>query len=298
MSHEYSNNIDIEENLHVYYISFDLGDNGYQQAKDKFYNELFNDIPAFAFGPSILREKESQNSPVEVVREAFHNFYSIKELKDANTDYLNSKVTEDKYIKRGEFGELMLYHLLHEYFDADALISKIYFKDSNGAVAHGFDAVHLDPKNKIIWLGESKLYKDASNAISALADDVKNHFNSNFFTSEFQVISNRANDNKLPCDEFVSKLLDPNTKTLDKLANINICLFAGFENKHLKNNNYNDFKETIEQEIKELNTKLKKSISSHPWIEHMNIYLLTFPLDCKKDFVSSLHQKLKGAQQI
>jgi len=42
---------------------------------------------------------------------------------------LDSKSTEDKYIKRGEFGELLLYHLLHEYFGADALISKIYFKD-------------------------------------------------------------------------------------------------------------------------------------------------------------------------
>ena len=39
------------------------------------------------------------------------------------------KNTEDKYLKRGEFGELMLYHLLHEYFNADALISKIYFKE-------------------------------------------------------------------------------------------------------------------------------------------------------------------------
>jgi len=50
--------------------------------------------------------------------------------------------------------------------------------------------------------------------------------------------------------------------------------------------------------VKRLNEKMNSLLSKHQWIERLNIYLLTFPLDNKREFVSSLHQKLKGAQQI
>ena len=52
------------------------------------------------------------------------------------------------------------------------------------------------------------------------------------------------------------------------------------------------------EEVKRLNEKMNSLLSKHQWIERLNIYLLTFPLDNKREFVSSLHQKLKGAQQI
>ena len=246
MSHKHTKNIEISDNLHIYYIDFDLLDNGYGQVKDKFYSELFDDIP----------------------------------------------------IKRGEFGELLLYHLLHEYFGADALISKIYFKDSVGGVAHGFDAVHVDTSRRILWLGESKLYKNSSTAINELANDVMNHFNVNFFESEFQIITNRVHDTKINCDDYIIKLLNPETKILDKLADINVCLFAAFESNSLLNFNKNNFEQTLMEEVKRLNEKMNSLLSKHQWIERLNIYLLTFPLDNKREFVSSLHQKLKGAQQI
>ncbi len=118
--------------------------------------------------------------------------YSIKEIQEASREYLDSKYTEDKYIKRGEFGELLLYHILHEYFGTDTLISKIYFRDSAGGVAHGFDAVHVDPNEQIIWLGESKLYKNPDTAIHELASDVVKHFNVDFLDSEFISLINVA----------------------------------------------------------------------------------------------------------
>ena len=282
MSHNHTTNIEISDNLHIYYINFDLLDNGYGQVKDKFYNELFDDIPAFAFGTDVMNRKIGEIGLVPTVREAMKKIYSIKEIQEASREYLDSKSTEDKYIKRGEFGELLLYHLLHEYFGADALISKIYFKDSVGGVAHGFDAVHVDTSRQILWLGESKLYKNSSTAIDELVNDVINHFNINFFDSEFQII----------------KLLNPETKILDKLAGINVCLFAAFESNSLLNFNKNNFEETLMEEARKLNDKMKNVLSEHPWIKHLNIYLLTFPLDNKREFVSSLHQKLKGAQQI
>ena len=167
-----------------------------------------------------------------------------------------------------------------------------------GGVAHGFDAVHVDASRQILWLGESKLYKNSSTAINELAKDVINHFNVNFFESEFQIITNRVHDTKINCDDYIIKLLNPETKILDKLASINICLFAGFESNNLLNFNKNNFEETLMEEVKRLNDKMNSLLSKHPWIERLNIYLLTFPLEDKREFVSSLHQKLKGAQQI
>ena len=214
MSRKHTTNIEVSDNLHIYYIDFDLLDSGYGQVKDKFYNELFDDIPAFAFGTDVMNRKIEEIGLVPTVREAMKKIYSIKEIQEASREYLDSKSTEDKYIKRGEFGELLLYHLLHEYFGADALISKIYFKDSVGGVAHGFDAVHVDTSRQILWLGESKLYKNSSTAIKELAKDVINHFNVNFFESEFQIITNRVHDTKINCDDYIIKLLKSTCKNL------------------------------------------------------------------------------------
>ena len=75
-------------------------------------------------------------------------------------------------------------------------------------------------------------------------------------------------------------------------------MFAAFESNSLLNFNKNNFEETLMEEARKLNDKMKNVLSEHPWIKHLNIYLLTFPLDNKREFVSSLHQKLKGAQQI
>lgn len=44
-----------------------------------------------------------------------------------------------------EFIELLLHLLLREYKHTIPLISKVYFKDSAGVPAHGFDAVHITP---------------------------------------------------------------------------------------------------------------------------------------------------------
>ena len=79
-------------------------------------------------------------------------------------------------LKRGEFGELILYYLLQEKLGKPQLISKLYFKDSYNSVVHGFDAVHFDKISKELWIGESKFYKDKNSALRDLADDLNKHF--------------------------------------------------------------------------------------------------------------------------
>lgn len=279
------------------------------QASTKFEDELFNDIPAFAFGTDVCREKLNQEGPIPTVREAMQKIYAIPEIQEAQKEYLNSTTTEDKYLKRGEFGELMLYHFLHEYFNADALISKIYFKDSAGLPPHGFDAVHVYLDNQVIWLGESKLYKSGKHAIDELVKDVvgytdstgkihKGHFSTDFFKSEFQIITNRVHDSKFVYPDFIQKLINPNTKVLDKLANINVALFAGFDSTVIKSSETVELESKLALEIENLATRAQEGLEIHPWNNQLHVYLFLFPLADKREFVSMLHQKLKEAQQI
>ena len=173
MSKNHTEHFATKSKVHTFYIGFDLNNDGALfQRKSKFYDELFLDITSFAFGSdNAMSRIETPQDILKVQREAFRKMYNIPEICEAREYYLESDCVEDKYLKKGEFGELILYHFLHEYFNADALISKIYFKDSLGVAAHGFDAVHVDSKNKILWLGESKLYSSGNSAIDALIKD-------------------------------------------------------------------------------------------------------------------------------
>ncbi|SJN39678.1 hypothetical protein FM115_08280 [Marinilactibacillus psychrotolerans 42ea] len=309
MSNNHSEYLQHNDSVHVFYIKYDLLDDGIGQLKDKFNSELFDDIPAFAFGANIMDNKLREEGIVPTVREAMKKMYAIPEIQEAQKEYLDSTSTEDKYLRRGEFGELILYHLLHEYFDAEALISKIYFKDSAGIPAHGFDAVHVDLQSETLWLGESKLYRNPTSAIDELIKDVvgytdnkgkvhKGHFSTDFFNSEFQIITNRVHDNNIEYPEFVQTLVSPNTRTLDKLANINIALFAAFDSNSVKNFDEEMFQTSLKKEINKLIVRANDGLKEYPWNNQLSVFLFLFPLDDKRAFVSSLHQKLKGAQQI
>jgi hypothetical protein len=302
MGHNHSDHVEYSKTVHAFYIGFDMDDKGeHIQIKSKFYEELFDDITAFAFGTkNVMSKIQTPQDITKVQREALRKMYAIPELRNASQYYLDGEscIVEDKYLKRGEFGELILYHLLHEYFNADALISKIYFKDSEGLPAHGFDAVHVDSENNILWLGESKLYKNANSAVDALIVDLKEHFKRDFFESEFTIITNRVHDTGIELDSFMKELIDPNTKVLNKLANINIALFAGFESNSLKEYNVEEFEKKLETEISKLHQRATTKSALHPWNEKLNLYLFLFPLDDKVQFVKDLHLKLRGAQQL
>lgn len=294
---EYKNFVDPPK-VHAFYISFDLNDKGeLVQQEPAFYDELFDDLVPFAFGPKAFLKNFTLQDFSRLKRKAAKRIYNISGTVDPLKNYKVSHNIPQKYLNRGEFGELILYHLLHEYFNADALISKIYFKDSNGLPAHGFDAVHVDSKNKTLWLGELKLYIHPSQAIDALLQDLKEHFNIDFFKSEFQIIANRAiDDSDENLDPFIKTLLNPNTKILDKLAHIKVALFAAYSSTVFSEKDLNGLKTKLEEEITPLYKKAKKGISNHGWSDRLKVYLILFPVDDKTKLVEELHSKLRYAQ--
>ncbi|MCJ8006513.1 Hachiman antiphage defense system protein HamA [Lederbergia wuyishanensis] len=131
------NNIS-EAKLSTYFVGFDLDDNNDSVYRlNELVDILIDVIPEFAFG---FHEGTStpNTSMVTKIGEAAKAIYKIKGFVDTGDIYLNGGCIdddiEDKYLKRGEFGELTI-----------PFLSKIYLKDSLGHTVHGFDAVHIEP---------------------------------------------------------------------------------------------------------------------------------------------------------
>ena len=136
----------MDDKTHCFYISFDLGDDReiYQKIDD-WSEDIFDDRANFALG-KVKALELSKDSPRKAHRKGRKLLYNIDEIKNASEYYLSKQYSkeDDKYLKRGKFGELILYHLLDRKLNEPQLISKLYFKDSFNAVVHGFDAVNYD----------------------------------------------------------------------------------------------------------------------------------------------------------
>lgn len=201
----------------------------------------------------------------------------------------------DKYQKRGEFGELILHVLLRDFHQTIPLISKIYFKDSQNATVHGFDAVQITMGNeyKKLWLGESKLYKDGSAGIDELVNDIEHHVQSDFLRKEFQLLYKKL-PNQIPDTEYWRNLMDKHTKLEDIFQNIVIPMVCTYSSSVFQTHKeaskafFNDFT----QECQSLYTRFSsKNIKTN-----VEILLLLLPVPCKDELNTALDRKLKAFQ--
>ncbi|EAF5676990.1 DUF1837 domain-containing protein [Listeria innocua] len=297
-------------NLSSYFIDFDLDSEGnLSQRLDDFVHLLAQEIPNFALGFH-QGDAVPQDILLDTLIDAANSIYKIDCYKKTADIYgaggfLDDDVS-DKYLRRGEFGELILHLLLKYYFETFPLIAKIYFKDSYGHAVHGFDSIHIQPKTNTLWLGESKLYTDGKKGVDALVEDLYEHFNIDYFRSEFNIISKRLNDSKDIIDnyghdtEYWISLLNQYTSVSEKLDNIVIPLFCAYETDFF--DDFDSDSDTFEtrylEEINTLHERFSSKSDNHNWISKMNIIVILMPLKSKKKLVSMLHQKLKIIQSL
>jgi len=310
MSKPFKSNGIIEEfftkdNLRCYIVGYDLDDQGAQAYRWKpLVKTIISAIHEFAFG---LHEQAvtSNTETVEKVIEAANSVYKIENFENVKKLYLGgghiADNIENKYLRRGEFGELILHLLLRDYHQTIPLLSKIYFKDSYGFTVHGFDSVHINPITKTLWLGESKLYIDPTLGVKALIKDLKEHITADYINSEFNIITKKTKHfNFHPDVEYWTNKLSTSEKLKTRLNDIVIPMLCTYSSQSFANHDddeIEEFKEELRNEINKLSEIFLKN-NDHPLKEKINIVLMFFPVKCKNELVKRLHTKLSLLQAV
>lgn len=323
--------------LRCYSVSYDLGKVRY----DSFSEILMDALVDFAFGfhTGILKQYDRRK-----LKEAARCIYRIKEYSDVKSLYVDKDdeirdcelKVEDKYLKKGEFGELILHVLLRDFLNTIPLLSKIHFKDTDGETVHGFDLVHIGPdmadtSKESLYLGESKLYyrKDGTagkSGIEELIEDVKSHFKIDFLQREIAIIGKKNNafleldsyPDANTKDEYMNfldvkdrwfeklKLVEQQKlKMQDFLSCVTVPLVCTYQSKIFEtcaDDSVPEFREKFQNETDELfkifETKLKEVEASlgSAISTRLNIVLILFPVPSKKDLIKILHKKLYNQQ--
>ncbi len=291
--------------LSTFLVGFDIDDSGESKYRIKpLINKLSDVIYEFAFGFHD-GEETSNNEILGKLTEAAQSIYKIDAFQKVKDIYDNDgSITDDlndKYLRRGEFGELILHLLLRDFHNTIPLLSKIYFKDSFGATVHGFDAVHIEPNSKTLWLGESKLYKNGKTGIKALIQDIEEHFQSDYLNNEFLIVSKKLKhfDNIHEKDYWLD-LMSKSTKLVDQLDSINIPLLCTFDSDLFTNHSDENDQTFINEYLAEMR-ELKKYFddnNNHPLKTKLNIILVLLPVQNKIELVKGLHNKLSLLQKL
>ena len=297
----------IKEHFHntdlcTYFVGFDLTDSGNNEYRiNELIRLLTSVIPEYAFG---YKSDLTSTKFLEYLSDSAKAIYSIDEFQKVRDIYERGEQIEDcvadRYLRRGEFGELILHLLLRDYHNTIPLISKIYFKDSLGSNVHGFDAVHINPEEKTLWLGESKIYTDGQNGVKALINDIKEHIVANYLDSEFAIIKRKlTNVTNIPDIDYWQDLLNKSTTLREKFNHITIPLLCVYESDNFTkyNDEIKEFYESYEKEVLTLHSYFKDN-NDHPLKNHLNIILLLFPVKSKKEVVGRLHKNLSTMQEL
>ncbi|NKQ38491.1 MAG: DUF1837 domain-containing protein [Methanosarcinales archaeon] len=301
-SHKVINEKIGDSNLRTYFVDFELQDNGnYEYRWKALINLLQSALIEFAYG---LHEgdKTSNSVIIDKLVDASRSIYKIKEYNEVRILYEKGKDIDDldltkKYLKRGEFGELILHLLLRDFHKTIPLLSKIYFKDSYGHTIHGFDGVHIQPNNKSLWLGESKLYVDGKSGIKELVKDIKEHFKREYLQDEFNIISKKIKPyDDIPEKKYWIDLMDQKTKLQNILNSITIPLICTYTSKNFDSYSI-ELEDNIKKEIEELKNYFDLN-NNHPLKTQLNIILLLFPVKCKNELVKRMHKKLFALQSL
>ncbi len=295
-----------EADLNSFMVDMDIDDLGKPRYMlEELSSAIINTIPEYVYA-SYENPEIPQNNAVEKLRDAAKCIYKIKNYDLMRRYYLNNdksvieEVQKTSGARRGEFGELLLHLLLRDFKKTIPLVSKVYFKDAAGVPAHGFDVVHISPEDKILWLGESKFYTNSKRGVKELTEDVLAHFNKDYLDEQCIIIKKNLQNNSIPQrEEWIKKLTDCN-KLKDKINIINIPLLCIYPHDI-----YNIFTDIScgdailyhEKNVRELKDYFDQQ-NSHPLKKQLNIVLMLFPINNKKELITRLHERLWHMQNM
>jgi Cap4 SAVED domain len=214
----------------------------------------------------------------------------------------------DKYQRRGEFGEILLYMILRQVFDTEPAISKIFFKDSANDTVKGFDAVHVvaSPQGELeLWLGEVKFYSKVTDAIRDVIEELQVHLNTDYLRAEFAAVTNKLS----PLWPHSSKLRDllSEQTTLDSVfASMAVPVLLTYESRAVDDRVAElaggaDAKLTEAAYSAAFNQEIRAALSKFNTSKlprlPVKIHLILLPLHKKAKLVDELNRRLSALRE-
>ena len=202
---------------------------------------------------------------------------------------------DDQNLKKGIFGEVLLYLILESFYNANKFIARGYFYNPNeNSETKGYDAFHFIENDTTIdlWFGEAKMYENISGAINLIFDEttgINKQLSDDYLNTNLLSLSK---DDKLSQVEFKNSKLylllqnwnDKTKPIIDSLKNQNCNLILPILITYSKKDN-EDYINSIKKAIELINTK---SFSPSLFIPY-KIFFILIPLDSveevKKAFI-------------
>ena len=185
-------------------------------------------LAQFALPRSKVKEVYDQYGKIEAQE------YTIKvsQLIQSATDLFKraNKATN----RNGEAGELILYLLTEWILSAPQLIAKMSLKTNPAMAVHGADGVHVrystEKSKLLLYWGESKLYTDVGQAISAAVDSIGESFDPEKIKHELGLVERNISFTGLPAEakDKILRYLDPFDEASNETESIATCLI-GFD---------------------------------------------------------------------
>lgn len=158
----------------------------------------------------------------------------VRQFEKARDLFIKAK---EQQKKAGEPGELILFVLLEWALRAPQLISKMYLKTSEQMPVHGTDGIHAsmheDGSTLLLYWGESKLYGDLANGLSAAFGSIKEFLqDTGKQKREIDIVRDHLNlgEDQQALRDALLEYLDPYSERTNQRRHVFAC-FIGFDYK-------------------------------------------------------------------
>lgn len=189
--------------------------------------------------------------------------------------------------RSGEFGEIILFHILEIFQKAMQIVNKMSLKTSGNMHYHGADAVHfgLDGELKILYLGESKTGQQFSDVLNKSLKSVEDFYNTEKDRFEIDLVSgNLSKDIPEDIKSIIKNYIDPTQPDKEYCCQIH-AIFLGFEEFFLKDLEIHySGKELLEKVVEIYKEKIEKYIMSieeklsrHSELASKRVYFFLLP---------------------
>ncbi len=244
--------------------------------EEEFLDHILNTIPNYA-----LSTEERAKCSVGAIRELWKT--AVKRFV--------------KNSKTGEFGEIILFHLLELLENAVQVVNKMTLKTSGNMHYHGADAIHfgIDGELRILFLGESKTEQKIFSGVLKSALDSINEYSKDKELNDINLASGYMSD-EIP-DELkkeIKSYLDPATSDLSNFTQTHAVLIMfddetlkELEQKHSGAELLNKVIDKYNDDIKDYIKQIEEKVDSYEDLK--NKQFLFYVIPCKD--IKKLRQK-------